>query len=106
MNYPAFEEDRPLEQSTGAVSPEAGKTYSGPIVAINDKYLVQDVGSDQRLVRHSRQDLHGSSVASLASGTKVEIRYPANRIGIVSEWGAKQVEGSASKGLTPKGLCN
>jgi hypothetical protein len=104
MGYPAFEEDRPLEQTSGALPAEAGKTYRGRVVAINDMYLVQDVGSDQRLVRHSRYELHGSALASLAPGTKVDIRYPASRIGIVSEWGAKHVEGRASKGLAPKGL--
>ncbi|MEX3614620.1 MAG: hypothetical protein VB141_12905 [Burkholderia gladioli] len=38
----------------------------------------------------------------LNAGANVEIRYPYNRVGLVKEWGGKEIQGPASKGIEPK----
>lgn len=90
------EYDAPLQHY-----PEVGKTYRGTVISITDADLVQAVEGQH--FRHERHELSGK-LAALAPGSKVEIRYPANRVGIVREWGATEMRAGASKGLEPKGF--
>ncbi|MEX3605781.1 MAG: zeta toxin family protein [Burkholderia sp.] len=69
-------------------APETGKAYQGTIVSADDKYVIQSV-------REAGREL-------LNASANVEIRYPYNRVGIVKEWGAKEIQGPASNGIEPK----
>lgn len=90
------EHDAPLQHY-----PEVGKTYRGTVISITDADLVQAVEGQH--FRHERRELSGPQ-GLLAPGAKVEIRYPANRIGIVREWGAVEMRPGATKGIEPRGF--
>ncbi|ATS24168.1 hypothetical protein PK69_20180 [Xanthomonas phaseoli pv. phaseoli] len=84
--------------------PETGKTYEGPIVSADDKYVIQSVREAGRElhIQHERLVLNSDRRELLNTGVNVEIRYPYNRVGIVKEWGEKAIQGPASKGIEPR----
>ncbi|NMI15969.1 KfrB domain-containing protein, partial [Xanthomonas axonopodis] len=85
-------------------APETGKTYQGPILSADDKHVIQSVREAGRElhIQHERLVLNTDRRELLNAGANVEIRYPYNRVGIVNEWGAKEIQGPASKGIEPK----
>ncbi|SEB26336.1 hypothetical protein [Variovorax sp. YR216] len=90
------EHDTPLQHY-----PEVGKTYRGTVISITDADLVMAVEGQH--IRHERRELSGPQ-GLLSPGAKVEIRYPANRVGILREWGAMEMRTGTSKGREPKGF--
>lgn len=83
---------------------ETGKTYQGAIVSVDDKHVVQLVkeGRHELHIQHERLVLSSARAELLKAGANVEISYPYNRVGIVKEWGAKEMQAAATKGLEPK----
>lgn len=95
---------RPADERPELRAPETGKTYQGPIVSADEKHVVQSVREHGRElhIQHERLALNSTRNELLNAGAKVEIRYPYDRVGIVKEWGSKELQGPASKGLEPK----
>jgi predicted ABC-type ATPase len=95
---------RPADERPEMRAPETGKTYQGPIVSADDKYVIQSVREAGRelYIQHERLVLNSNRGELLNAGSNVEIRYPYNRVGIVKEWGEKEIQGPASKGIEPK----
>ncbi len=95
---------RSVDERPELRAPEQGKTYQGPIVSADDKHVIQSVREAGRElhIQHERLVLNSNRGELLNAGANVEIRYPYNRVGIVKEWGAKEIQGPASKGIEPK----
>jgi Zeta toxin len=95
---------RPADERPELRAPETGKTYQGPIVSGDDKYVIQSVreAGHELHIQHERLVLNSARDELLNAGANVEIRYPYNRVGIVKEWGGKEIQGPASKGIEPK----
>lgn len=67
--------------------------YHGRIVGVEEKYIIQEVTENAKPVhiRHERLVLNGDD-KHMQKGANVTISYPYNRVGIVKEFGAKELE--------------
>lgn len=104
-NNPAEYGDKDYgRQSPEIRKAETGKTYQGSIVSVDDKHVIQSVkeAGCELHIQHERLVLNSSKSELMKAGAKVEISYPYSRVGIVKEWGAKEMQGTATKGLEPK----
>ncbi|AIY44183.1 hypothetical protein LT85_p004 (plasmid) [Collimonas arenae] len=93
-----------MEKGNFVLLAEKGGQYNGTITSVDDKYVVQlvKINGRERNVQHERIALSSLNRDLLRAGENVEIRYPANRVGIVKEFGSKEAQGKIDKGIEPK----